>query len=317
MNKNELITNLNRSLNRAGLKLKKHSPEILVTVGIVGTVASAVMACRATTKISTITDDTKDQLDKIHLAGEKGEINTAEGIVSYTEEDVKKDTAIVYAQTAVKFAKLYGPAVAVGTLSIASILAGHNILRKRSIALAAAYTAVETSFKEYRNRVVERFGAELDKELKYNLKSKEIEETTTDENGKEKKVKKTVTVADSDTLSKYSPYAKFFDDGCLGWEKDPDYNLMFLRRQQDYANEMLQKRGHLFLNEVYDMLGIARTKAGNVVGWIYDEKNPIGDNYVDFGIYDVYNETNRRFVNGIERSILLDFNVDGNILDLI
>lgn len=317
MNKNELLTNLNRSLNRTGLKIKKYSPEILVVTGIIGTVAGAVMACKATTKVSDIIDDTKEQLDTIHKVGEAGEMKTSEGVVPYTEEDVKKDTTIVYAQTAVKFAKLYGPAIAVGTLSIASILAGHNILRKRSIALAAAYTAVETSFKEYRNRVVERFGAELDKELKYNIKSKEIEETVVDENGKEKTVKKTIEVVDSEQLSKCSPYAKFFDETSLGWERDADYNLMFLRRQQDYANEKLKSRGHLFLNEVYDMLGIARTKAGNVVGWVYDEKNPNGDNFVDFGIYDLYDDYKRRFVNGYEKSILLDFNVDGDILDLI
>lgn len=317
MNKNELLINLNRSFNRAGLKLKKYSPEILVAAGIVGTVAGAVMACKATTKVSEIVEDTKEQLDTIHKVTEAGEMKTNEGVIPYTEEDAKKDTTIVYAQTAVKFVKLYGPAVAVGALSIASILAGHNILRKRSIAIAAAYTAVETSFKEYRNRVIERFGAELDRELKYNIKSKEIEETVIDENGKEKTVKKTIEVVDSDQLSKYSPYAKFFDETSLGWERDADYNLMFLRRQQDYANEKLKSRGHLFLNEVYDMLGIARTKAGNVVGWIYDEKNPIGDNYVDFGIYDLYDDKKRRFVNGYEKSILLDFNVDGDILDLI
>ena len=115
----------------------------------------------------------------------------------------------------------------------------------------------------------------------------------------------------------YSIYAKFFDDGCTGWTKDPEYNLMFLKDQQRYANDLLQSKGHLFLNEVYDMLGIPRTKAGQAVGWIYDEKNPVGDNFVDFGMYDMYNEKARDFVNGYERTILLDFNVDGNILDMI
>ena len=56
MNKNELLINLNRSFNRAGLKLKKYSPEILVAAGIVGTVAGAVMACKATTKVSEIVE---------------------------------------------------------------------------------------------------------------------------------------------------------------------------------------------------------------------------------------------------------------------
>ena len=233
----------------------------------------------------------------------------------YTEEDGKKDLAIAYVQTGVKIAKLYGPSVILGTLSITAILTSNNILRKRNIALAAAYTAVDKSFKEYRGRVVERFGEALDKELRYNIKAKEVEETIVDEEtGEEKVVKKTVEVAGLDSIS---DYAKFYDDGCLGWSKDPDLNLMFLRRQQDAANDTLKAQGYLFLNDVYAMLGIPKTRAGQVVGWIYDEKEPIGDNYVDFGIYDTNKPSNRDFVNGYERTILLDFNVDGNILDLI
>ena len=92
---------------------------------------------------------------------------------------------------------------------------------------------------------------------------------------------------------------------------------MYLRRQQDYANELLKAKGHLYLNEVYDILGLPRSKAGQIVGWVYDEKNPIGDNYVDFGIYEQNRAKNRDFVNGYEKTILLDFNVDGNILDLM
>ena len=174
--------------------------------------------------------------------------------------------------------------------------------------------ALRKGFKDYRSRVVERFGKELDKELKYNIKAKEIETTVVDENGEEKVVKETVNVADP---NRYSEFARFFDDGCTGWSKDPEFNLMFLRRQQDYANEKLRKRGYLFLNEVYAMLGMDATKAGQIVGWIYDEKHPIGDNYVDFNIYNGDSERARAFVNGKERSILLDFNVDGNILDMI
>ena len=234
--------------------------------------------------------------------------------VDYTAEDMKKDTAIVYAQTAVKFIKLYGPSVILGAASIACILGGHNILRKRNVALAAAYTAIDKGFKEYRGRVVERFGEELDKELRYNIKAKEFEETTTDSKGKEKTVKKTVSVADP---NEYSDYARIFDNGSYGWSKDAESNLIFLKQQQNWANEVLQSKGHLFLNEVYDMLNIPRTKAGQVVGWIYDKEHPTGDNFVDFGIYNLNIEKARDFVNGYERSIVLDFNVDGPILDMI
>ena len=318
MKKPEIMNNITRTLNKVAFKFKKHSPEILVVAGVVGVVGSTVMACKATTKVNDILDDTKDQLDKIHEAGERlenGETLMLKDGEEYTVEQNKKDLTIVYAQTALKFAKLYAPSVIIGGLSITAILTGHNITRKRNIALAAAYTAVDKSFKEYRGRVVERFGEALDKELKYGIKSKEVDEVVTNEDGTESVVKKTVDVVDATNPMNVSEYARFFDDGCAGWTKDPEYNLMFLRDQQRYANDLLKSKGHLFLNEVYDLLGIPRTKAGQIVGWIYDEKHPNGDNFVDFGIYDTNKTANRDFVNGYERTILLDFNVDGNIWD--
>ncbi len=312
MKKAEIMNALTRKFYRVGFKFKKHSPEILVGAGVVGVVASAVMACKATTKLDDVLAETKDTVDKIHDVTEHPE-KIPEG-KEYTVEDSKKDLTIVYTQAGVKLVKLYGPAVVLGTVSIAAIIGGHHILRKRNIALAAAYTAVDKGFKEYRGRVLERFGEEVDRELRYNIKAKEIEKTVTDANGKETVVKETVDVADPNLTS---DYARFFDDGCTGWTKDPEFNLMFLKDQQRYANDLFKSKGHLFLNEVYDMLGIPRTQAGQVVGWIYDEKNPIGDNFIDFGIYDIADERKRSFVNGYERTILLDFNVDGNILEMI
>lgn len=303
--------NISKYFYKAGFQLKKHSPEILVVTGAIGVVTSAVMACKATRKIDDILDETKKAVDAIH------DCSTNENFKDeYSEEDAKKDLVITYSRAAINFAKLYGPSVALGALSLGCIFASNNILRKRGIAIAAAYTAVDTTFKEYRKRVVERFGEEVDRELKYNLKAKKVTEKVVDEEtGETKKVKKTEYTAEDP--NGYSDYARFFDEYCNGWEKDPEYNLMFLRTQQSYANDLLKSRGHLFLNEVYDMLGIPRTKAGQVVGWVYNEDNPVGDNFVDFGIYDINRETNRDFVNGYERSILLDFNVDGNIWDLI
>lgn len=303
---------LTRSFYRVGFKVKKHSPEILVGAGIAGGIASAVLACKATTKVSTILTETRAQVDQVHEVLENDDIPAED----YTVEDSKKDLAIIYVQSGLKLAKLYAPAVALGVLSIGSILTGHNIMRKRNIALAAAYTVVDKGFKEYRGRVVERFGEALDKELKYNIKTQEIKETVVDEEtGKKKTVKTNVETVDG--FDHYSDYARFFDDGCLGWEKDAELNLYYVKRQQDWANDLLKTKGHLFLNEVYDMFGIPRTKAGQVVGWVYDEKNPTGDNYVDFGIYDLTKMNSRDFVNGYERTILLDFNVDGDILNLI
>lgn len=311
MNKTEIISNLTRTFNRTGLKIKKHSPEILLAAGTVGVVVSGVMACKATLKVNEIVDDAKQQIDTIHSVA--ADPNMTE---KYTAEDSKKDLAIVYTQTAVKMIKLYGPSVGLGVVSLGCMIGSNRILSKRNVALAAAYTAVDKSFKEYRGRVIERFGKQLDKELRYNIKAKEIEEVSKDENGNEVVKKEVVDVIEDDP-NNYSPYSIVFDDGNEGWDPDPERTKFFLIQQQNWANERLKAKGHLFLNEVYDMLGARRTKAGAQVGWVYDEKNVTGDNYVDFGIFDTRRSKARDFVNGYEKVIVLDFNVDGYILDLI
>lgn len=308
-NKTEIIATLTRTFNRTGLKIKKHSPEILIATGTVGIVASTVMACKATLKVEVIVDEAKEKIDTIHQVS--ADPTMAE---KYSEEDGKKDLAIVYTQTAVKFIKLYGPSVTIGVASLACMIGSNHILNKRNAALAAAYAAVDKSFKEYRGRVIERFGKQMDRELRYNIKAQEIEETTFDANGKETITKKTVDVMDPNS---YSQYAIVFDDSNEGWDPDPERSKYFLIQQQNWANERLKSRGHLFLNEVYDMLGAKRTKAGAQVGWVYDEKNCEGDNFVDFGIFDTNSPKARDFVNGIEKVIVLDFNVDGYILDMI
>ena len=304
----EIVNKITFAAHKAFFKVKKHSPEILITAGVIGTVASAVMACKATTKLSDILEDSKEQINQVHNFLEDDKIPESQ----YSKEDGNKDLAIIYAQTGIKLVKLYAPAVALGALSITGIVASNSILRKRNIALAAAYTTVDKTLKRYRNNVIDRFGEKIDKELRYGIKAREIEEIVVDDDGNEKTVKKTVEAADP--VSMYSDYAKIYDAGCNGWTKDAEFNLMFLRHTQAQANDILKRRGYLFLNEVYDMLGFQRTKAGQVMGWIYDEENPIGDNFVDFGIYNTDIEKARDFVNGIERVIILDFNVT-NILD--
>lgn len=295
--------------NNSRNMVQKHSPEILAGVGVVGVVASTVMACKATMKLNDILEESKETRDKIRKVE-----NDPAYADKYTPEDAKKDLTINYTQTGMKIAKLYAPAVILGSASLGCLLASNDILRKRNAALSAAYITVDKSFKEYRSRVAERFGEEVEKEIRYNIKAEEIETTVVNEDGSESTIKETVNMMDPNL---YSDYAKFFDEANPNWKNDPEYNLMFLKSQQQYANDLLKARGRLFLNEVYDMLGIDRTKAGQVVGWVYNKENPIGDNFVDFGIYDMSKERVRAFVNGYETNILLDFNVDGNIWDLM
>ena len=293
--KSNFGTKICRSFHKTGFLLKKNSPEILAFVGVIGVVATVIVACKETMNAGEIIDDTSDALDEIH---------------SKEDEKAQEETVKVYAKASLEFAKLYAPAVVLGTASIACLLASNGLLRKRNAALASAYASLDVSFKKYRKAVIDKYGKEEDQRLRFKTKDSIVEEDGVDANG-DKKYKVT------DYQMENSDYAKFFDEASYFWEKDPEANLMFLRDQQALANEELVKHGYLFLNTVYKMLGIPETEAGKVVGWVYDECNPIGDNYVDFGIYDPHKEKNRDFVNGYERSIILDFNVDSYILDKI
>lgn len=306
--KQEIINKATRLLSSTQYQVKKHSPEILMVAGIAGTIVGTVLACKATTKVSEIIEEKNKNVEDVHTCLED---NTKD----YTEEDSKKDLTIIYAQTGVKLFKLYAPAIGVMALSFASIIAGHKVLKKRNVAIAAAYAVIDKSFKQYRKNVIEEFGEGVDQQMRFGLKSKEIKKK--DKNGKTVKETEYYIDPEGNPLDNISEYARFFDAASENFAKDPEYNMMFLRRQQDYANEMLKSRGHLFLNEVYDLLDIPRSKAGQVVGWVYDKNgNTKGDNYVDFGLYR-NDQGTRRFVNGLEYNILLDFNVDGVIYDLI
>lgn len=309
MNKNEIIATVNSKVSKLGFKFKKHSPEIFIISGIVGGIAAAVMACKATAKAGAVIDKAKDDLDMIHAAID-GRVPAKE---NYAEEESKKDITKVYVSTGLSLVKLYAPAVVLGGLSITAILYSNNILRKRNVALAAAYATVDSSFKDYRNRVIERFGDEVDKELKYNIKPLTVQKKTVDENGNEVITEKTVKVADP---GEHNMYTRIFDESSCYWSKTPDYNQMFLIGRERYANDKLNAQGYLFLNDVLEMLDLPKTKEGQMVGWVKDPK--IGrDDYVDFGIFNANKKSNREFINGYEPSIWLDFNVQGNILDLM
>lgn len=297
MNMNHILTKVSATIKQIGFALKKNSPKIMTYTGVAGVVAGGVLACRATLKLPEVLDASKLRMDDVHKNADP--------------MSEKKELTVAYMKTGLDLAKLYAPSVGLGALSILCVLGGSNILTKRNAALAAAYTTLDAGFKEYRNRVVAKYGTEAEKALRYSVHEEKIEETVVDENGKTKKVKKSIEVSD---INQASDYARFYDaEYSKAWADDHDYNLMFLKAQQNLANNLLIANGYLFLNDVYTMLGIDRSIPGQVVGWIYDRHNedtPVGDNYVDFGIA----ETHRRDDHGeLMPTIRLDFNVDGNI----
>ena len=278
-----------KMVGRPTLLAQAHSPEILLAAGVAGVVASGVLACRATLKLDDILLDAENTKEKIHGAD----------LVNYSEADKVRDLALVKVKTAQKIVRLYALPVGLGVLSIGALVSSNRILSGRNASLAAAYAALDSGFTKYRKRVLDDVGADKERQYRYG----EEFDVTTDEEGHERLELKPGT----------SIYARFFDQFSKNWQRTPGYNQFFLQAQQNYANDLLRARGHVFLNEVYDMLGLERSKEGQIVGWVRGN----GDDYIDFGVFEGDQWNAMRFVKGEEDSILLDFNVDGVVYDLI
>ena len=292
INMAELRRGMRFMTSRNTLIAKKYAPAVMTGVGVVGVVGSAVLACRETLKAEAVVDEARKMLSTVHEAREVANDK------DYTPTDYKKDLTVVYMRAASSFIKLYAPSLVLGAISISLIIGGQHIMWQRNAAIAAAYTGLKDAYDRYRGQVVEEYGDGADKAVY----AKAVDPVKTEESDDR---------VDSNGVS---PYARFFDEYNPHWTKNADMNLTFLRMQEAYFNDKLKANGHLFLNEVYDALAIPRSKAGAITGWIWGGD---GDDYVDFGIYRDDSPARRDFVNGYERSILLDFNVDGVIYDLI
>lgn len=276
-----------RTIARQILVTKKNSPHIFFAAGLVGVTGATVLACKGTLKL----EDELKQIEK-----NRGLIRSN---AKYTDKERQAYLNACYIKGGIQIAKLYAPAIALGGVSIAALTGSHVQLTRRNAALSATLTLVSKAYDDYRERVRQELGEKKELDLYRGIVEKEEEV-----DGK----KKVTRIGDP---TKYSPYARFFDEQSLNWEKSAEINRIFVQCQQSYMNQLLHARGHVFLNEVYDALGLERSQAGAVVGWV---RNGDGDGYIDFGMFV---PDNSRFVNNMERSVLLDFNVDGVIYDKI
>lgn len=281
-------------VNDLKLKAKKNSPEIMLVGGIAGILVGTVWACIKSVNVKDILENHKKKVDKVKEA--------------YKPEDkpYKKELTKAYASTAVEIGKNYILPAAVEATSIGLMIGSHNILYGRNLALTAAYTTLQDKFKEYKNIVPKE---EIHKAVEAKMKDATEEEKT-----------EAINKIDG------SIYARKFDYRSRNWTPSSMYyNLLFLKNQQNYFNDLLNSRGHVFLNEVYDALDVCRdgessphTKAGAIVGWV---KGSGGDDYIDFGIdfscLDKYTIDDFPMDDGGKSGIYLDFNVDGVIYDLI
>ena len=306
----KVSTSAAKFAGKAEFTIKKNSPEILLGAGIVGFVGTIVLACRATCRADEVLEFHRRKIKDINDAKEIADADP-EGEMSYDVEIYRQDKAIRYLKTTGSLAKLYAPTVAVGTLSLACILTSRNIMQKRYLGVVAAYNGLSAAFEEYRKRVRDEYGEGLDRHFRYGTTYEEL--PVYDENGKKTKEKEQVEKTDTEMVMPTDDSCRFFDSSNPNWDKNPTFSMMWLRGQQNILNDILHTRGHVFLNEVYDALGFPHTPQGAVLGWIDGE----GDNCIDFGLYDPNKENVRRFVNGVDNVIMLEFNHDGVIWDKI
>ena len=296
-------------IGRTGLILNKYSPEILLGAGLVGMVITIILASKAALEVHDIVADTKTELEVIEDNADNSDND------KYSIEAYRKDVVTTYGTATLKFAKLYAPTIGVGIASTACILASRGIMANRNAVLISAYNLMAEGYKNYRERVADEFGEEKDRMFHQGFEEKFETEVVDGEDGK--KIKNKVRKLERVSKAIPSIYARFFDESSAEWRTSRDLNAYFLRTVQTHVNDRFRGKGHMFLNEVYDEIGIPRSLEGQMVGWIYSKNNPVGDNYIDFGIFDANNPASRDFVNGYNPSVLLDFNVDGVIADLM
>lgn len=283
----DIIRSVRTLAHKGAFLAQRYAPEILTTVGIVGVGTATVLIAKQTLKLE---DTVAKAEDRLGIAREDKAMGDNLAVIK------------AYMHNTSDLVKLYGGPVTLALASIASILAAHGIMRRRNAALVAAYGVLESAFSNYRQRVREAIGEEREQELYVGVR----ETTEVNESGK-KTVKKDLSGGPQ------SPYALLFDESNLYWQPEAGTNKTWLIIKQQHLNDMLNVKGYLFLNDVHRALGFPDTKAGQIVGWIADSAQ--GDGYVDLGIFEPITDVKRDFINGHERNIWLNPNVDGPIID--
>lgn len=294
-----LPTSVTSSVAMKTLVLQKHSPQIMFYGGLALMGATVVSACRGTLRLEDALEEIrKDRLDIAELADRFPS--------EYSQSDTTRLNAQITVKGGLQIIRLYLPAITLGVAAVACLTGSNNVLNRRNAGLSAALASTERAMAKYRERVVDAYGEEVDRDLMY--ESETITKKVVQADGSTKKEKVKVFGEGR------SPYARIWGrDTSNEWDPIPEYNLAKLRSIQTHANFQLESRGHLFLNDVFDELGLDRTPAGAVVGWLSAEKGGV-DGFVDLGVLNQGEEVAfLDFMTGREEHILLDFNVDGEI----
>lgn len=118
---------------------KKHSPEILIGMGIAGAASSVIFAVKATPKAMILLEEKRQEL----------------GVEKLEAKEIIKTAAPVYIPTAVSFG-----------VSVACIVGASSVNARRNAALTAAYTLSESTLRTYRDKVLETVGEDKEREIR-------------------------------------------------------------------------------------------------------------------------------------------------------
>lgn len=297
------------AMSPIGRKLGKHAPAIFTGLGIVGMIGGTVLACKATVDTIYILDEWElDKLDYEEALSNDMEPEEAEELRKEYKADGRKVT--------VEVAKKYIPAVVVDVASIGCLVGGSRIAHKRLLTMTGIATSTAANFASYRNRVRQAEGEEKDLLYLKGGAEHEVEEKTVTKKGKEKTVSKKVVIPNPDEHGQYSFQ---FKRGDAGWNSNPEYNLYYLQNMENTLNRKFRQQGYLFLNQVYDELGIRdadgkwlMTQEGQVVGWFDDG---VENKRISFGIDYKAGLTPWNWDG--DDHIWIEPNVDGVIIDKI
>nr|DAX58721.1 MAG TPA: hypothetical protein [Caudoviricetes sp.] len=286
-------------------RISKHAPTILSVTASAGVIATGYLAWKAGTRFEDVEGRDWDRRKEC--------LRNADTIPDEDVPKIERKNRILFILDTVR---TVAPAAIVGAATITMIYFSNSISKKRLAAMGAAYATLQTAFDGYKRTMVEALGKEsVDKILKPKLPNagKSAEEILSSDNKSDAAY---VSDAVVNSLKALSPYARIIaEESSTCWDPNEDYTSQNLAAVQLWANRRLERKGHLFLNEVFDQLGLSRTREGAVVGWL---KNGEGDNYVSFGDFDasIYRVPSDDYTR-VDSNFVVDFNVDGVIWDKI
>lgn len=210
------------------LLVKENSTTIFTSVGVAGTVVTAVLTGKASFKAH--------ELLLVENARLRNESEGRRGVEDLT---TLERVRIVGPE--------YIPAVGAGAVTITSIIMAHRISSAKIATLAAAYGLSESRFQEYKEKVLEKFGEN---------KATEVQDEAAQARVKNTEGAEVVILGDGTVLCFDQFTGRFFES-----------TAETIKRAENRVNEELLQCGRCSLSLFYDNLELDRTTMTDEMGW--------------------------------------------------